>query len=75
MSNKSRIIVGPFASRALTWALLCILLIGCNKKDEPGQLSPARNIVGNWTSPSAVVFYMAIDGCGNYARYNSTPSK
>jgi hypothetical protein len=53
--------------------VLCvsIFLQGCSK-DEPA-LSAARNLSGTWTTPSAVTFYMTSDGCGNLARYNSTP--
>lgn len=55
---------------ALT-AMSCTLQ-GCTTKDD-STLSPARNISGTWTTPYAVTFYMASDGCGTYARYNSTP--
>ena len=45
------------------------------KKSGTGTLSPARSIVGIWTTPSAVTIYMTSDGCGTYNRYNSTPVK
>jgi hypothetical protein len=58
--------------------LLLIITAGftqCSKSKSPGTLSPARSIVGTWTTPSAVTMYMTSDGCGNYVRYNSTPVK
>lgn len=36
-------------------------------------LTPATNFVGTWTTPAEVTIFMTSDGCGAYARYNSTP--
>ncbi len=71
MKYKAHYLSGTFSSLLLVVVWLTCTSWGCNKTDT--QLSPARSIAGTWTTPSAVIFYMTSDGCGNYVRYNKTP--
>src|SRR5450759_38254 len=63
-----------------TTSIVCVLILfttifaTCKKSDLAG-ISPARNVEGTWSTPSAVTIYMASDGCGTYKRYISTPVK
>jgi hypothetical protein len=75
MNTNLQITSRRFFPRIAALWVMAFAFGGCTKSDSDGQLSPARNISGTWTTPSPVTFFMASDGCGAYARYNSTPVK
>lgn len=60
-------------SRVTFFVLACICVVILFSNCKKTALSPARSLAGTWTSPYAITFYMASEGCGSYVRYNSTP--
>lgn len=64
-------------SRWLPWILgagvLALAGCGAGGGGTGVGLSPARNILGTWSTPFPVDVYMTSDGCGSLARYNRTP--
>jgi hypothetical protein len=57
--------------------LITILFWSCKKNGSNSsvQLSPARQLAGNWTTPNFVTFYYSSDGCGGFNRYSSVKMK
>ncbi|MDB4904292.1 MAG: hypothetical protein JWQ63_3573 [Mucilaginibacter sp.] len=56
--------------------LLPLLFWSCQKSSSSNvQLSVARQMAGNWTTPNPVTFYYSSDGCGSYSRYGSFKMK